>query len=217
MESEFLEGKAQVTVTDVLPGSTRPQAGPVKFSGSSWVENSYKCKLSPRIRDVMDVIGQVWAGIYHINCSLWTKELLETRKFVLLKLTSPIATYDDSVITGLVILCHDLAIRLEIRPGILWSRHCLDDFYEDIPSDFHGQMDDLVAFSDEGPHPYADMPGEGYEGKTVEWEYFPRPCLDLHFHPRTRDGDGYTRHPTLEENVGRIRDKVGLPLFEGNK
>jgi len=84
-----------------------------------WLENSYKdlgVKCSPHGRDVAQILGIVYSGLYHISAKLekvkWDHERAIEIKFGY----SNLATFDFNNLTKLVILCHDACIRLEIEP-----------------------------------------------------------------------------------------------------
>jgi hypothetical protein len=129
-----------------------------KFSGADWLEKEFKREMSPFGRDVADLLGQVYAGIYHIHSEVlhpradWSDERrIEITTF------QDLSTYDFDILTKLVVLAHDMAIRLTIAPAS--SRY-----------------------------------------------------LRLIFHKREREGHISRRHPSLEQAVEGIRERIGLGI-----
>jgi hypothetical protein len=86
-----------------------------KYSGSEWVALSLKKELSPLGCEVADVIGQVWRGIYHQEKAArktdWTNP--HHIEFVIF---GGLNSFDDDMLTRLIVLCHDRMLRLEIEP-----------------------------------------------------------------------------------------------------
>lgn len=93
---------------------------PVKYAGAEWLRQRGKT-LSPFGELVADILGQVFLGLYHIERPAlrvdWRDEV-----FIKINLDGPLATHDFNQLTALVVLCHDHAVRLEIRavaPGTM--------------------------------------------------------------------------------------------------
>lgn len=69
-------------------------------------------------RKVADILGQVYAGIYHIDRDILRADLSGDRYIVLtMDAFRDYSTFDGSTLTDLVVLCHDAAIRLSIDPA----------------------------------------------------------------------------------------------------
>ena len=89
-----------------------------KFAGADWIKSVTKKDLSPFGVHVADLLGQVYAGIYHIQ-----DEVLHPRaewqhpSRIEIVTYGDLSTYDFNVLTKLVVLCHDHAIRLTIAPA----------------------------------------------------------------------------------------------------
>ena len=111
-----------------------------KYAGADWLECNGK-RLSDFGREVADVLGQVFLGIYHIDRAV-LRDNVDWQDSGRVSITHNygLATFDSSELTRLVVLCHDRAIRLEIegcgpyrmrlifhrrdaRAGELWERH----------------------------------------------------------------------------------------------
>jgi len=84
-----------------------------------WLENSYKEQkiiCSEHGRNVAQILGIVFSGLYHIMTKLekvnWSHESAIEIKFGYCGMS----TFDFDRLSKLVILCHDACIRLEIQP-----------------------------------------------------------------------------------------------------
>lgn len=86
-----------------------------KYSGADWIEKSLKREISPLGREVADVLGQVWRGIYHLENQV-RKVDWANKSWISVNIYGDLSTYDFSQLTELVILCHDRMLRLEINP-----------------------------------------------------------------------------------------------------
>lgn len=66
--------------------------------------------------EVAEIIGVIYKGIYHIPTTVQHKRT-EWHSESWIEITVPcgLSTYDGSELTNLIVLCHDAAIRLEIR------------------------------------------------------------------------------------------------------
>ena len=95
-----------------------------KYAGSEWVRAHIRVRkkldewMSPLGRDVADILGQVFRGIYHLSDEVdktdWSRD--DRIRFVLSPAGGGFATTDGADFTELVILCHDRAIRMAIQP-----------------------------------------------------------------------------------------------------
>lgn len=86
-----------------------------KYSGADWIEKSLKREMSPLGREVADVLGQVWKGIYHLEKEV-PKVNWNHPTWIEINIYGCLSTFDFSNLTELVVLCHDRVLRLEIRP-----------------------------------------------------------------------------------------------------
>lgn len=86
-----------------------------KYSGADWIEKSLKQELSPLGREVADILGQVWRGIYHLEKQIRKVDWANTF-WITINIYGDLSTYDFSRLTELVVLCHDRMLRLEISP-----------------------------------------------------------------------------------------------------
>ena len=90
-----------------------------RYSGSDWIEATLKMELSPLGREVADVLGQVFRGIYHVEKQAkrvdWSdKYCIEFSYYA----SGGIALYDFEHLTALLVLCHDRMLRMEIVPNM---------------------------------------------------------------------------------------------------
>lgn len=85
-------------------------------AGAERVRSLHKgLALSPLGAKVADLLDAVWSGIYHLPASLidrvdWTDDYCIT----VVVPGHALATVDFDLLTRLVVLCHDAALRLEI-------------------------------------------------------------------------------------------------------
>lgn len=113
----------------------------IKYAGADWIKKALQVDdMSPLGERVADIIGQVTRGIYHVADEVgkvdWSDDL-----YIEWRTHWPLATYDGSGLTELVVHAHDLCIRVEIIPmsrttlaivfhprsaregGQMWERH----------------------------------------------------------------------------------------------
>ena len=86
------------------------------YAGAEWIQNRHSSKLSPFGVQVADLLGFVFRGLYHLSEFSLTNAEWSNPERIEIGYPSSLSTFDNSHLTELVILAHDLAIRLEIRP-----------------------------------------------------------------------------------------------------
>lgn len=91
--------------------------GILKHAGADWVESALRKPLSPFGRQVADLLGYLYAGIYHIEHAVQKVDWSNDR-YIVLKIgtEASLATWDFNYLTTLVLLCHRMAIRCEVSP-----------------------------------------------------------------------------------------------------
>lgn len=85
-----------------------------KYSGSEWlIREKPNIQISPLGLKVADLLGQVFRGLYHIADAVrrtdWTQS-----GYIKLTIRRSLSTFDSSDLTELVVLAHDMNIRIEI-------------------------------------------------------------------------------------------------------
>lgn len=90
------------------------------YAGADWLlANSKHWKKVPNIssfgKRVADLLGEVFEGLYHLEEKALRRTDWESDHYIQICLYGELATYDASLLTELVVLCHDRCIRLEIR------------------------------------------------------------------------------------------------------
>jgi hypothetical protein len=113
------------------------------YAGADWIRKTLKIPLSPLGERVADLLGDVCAGIYHLDPKALKRAKWDDTRSIEISLDCVnLATFDGSILTHLVILAHDACVRLEIdgrrgprggvvltfharegRAGRLWTRH----------------------------------------------------------------------------------------------
>lgn len=86
----------------------------MKYAGADWLKQQH-ITPSEHGENVADILGQVFLGLYHIDRQVYKVDWTELR-CIEINLHSNFSTYDFNVLTRLVVLCHDRAMRLEISP-----------------------------------------------------------------------------------------------------
>jgi hypothetical protein len=92
-----------------------------KHSGADWVEHSLKRELSPIGREVADILGQAYLGIYHLERQLYKVDWSNDHHIEII-IYGSLNSFDDDILTRLIVLCYDRMIRLQIdarAPGYL--------------------------------------------------------------------------------------------------
>jgi hypothetical protein len=87
----------------------------MKYAGADWVEYNALEPISPIGRQVADILGQVFRGIYHIDKDIRRADLTKDYVAMTISASRDFSTFDTSLLTELVVLCHDACIRLEIQ------------------------------------------------------------------------------------------------------
>lgn len=112
-----------------------------QYQGSDWVKRSLKKSMSPLGIQVADLLGDVFLGIYHLDYMAlkrvnWDDDCIS---FVLSYHT--LSTVDSNELTKLVVLCHDRALRMDIksvapkRLELTFHQRVRDgDFYHTCPT-----------------------------------------------------------------------------------
>jgi len=114
---------------------------PRRYQGAEWIKSQrFSSKeMSNLGRDVADLLGDVWLGIYHMNYTSLSKVDWSNNHHIEMTIGEPLSTYDNDVLTRIVLLSHDRLIRVELngiapgyikaifhrrkfRAGDLWSR-----------------------------------------------------------------------------------------------
>lgn len=91
----------------------------MSYAGSEWVERGiWKDKpMSPLGRAAADVLGLAYKGIYHLPGGCLRKVNWGHPHYVQVSVFKDISTWDDSELTRLVVVCHDLLLRLDVNPA----------------------------------------------------------------------------------------------------
>lgn len=86
------------------------------FKYHEWFETSLKMSSSDFGKEVLNILGYVYGGLYHLHGNSLTHKRTnwnDTRQISIVASTS-LATWDTRNLTTLVLLCHRYCIRLGI-------------------------------------------------------------------------------------------------------
>jgi hypothetical protein len=102
----------------------------MKYSGAAWLRSNYPgLELSPFGEEVAEILGYFYKGLYHADPrSLKGRTRKGARReapdpdwsdarCIVVAIHEGISTFDWDRLTVLCVLAHDLAIRIEVRPG----------------------------------------------------------------------------------------------------
>lgn len=87
-----------------------------KFAGADWVKSALKVnEMSPLGVAVANLLGDLFGGIYHLEDRDLKKVEWDNDHHIIFVLNwKDLSTFDNGLLTSLVILCHDRAIRCQI-------------------------------------------------------------------------------------------------------
>jgi hypothetical protein len=83
-------------------------------AGSDWIESNVTKEISEHGRNVADLLGDVFLGIYHLNRTSLGKVNWENKRYIDVTVRGVMSTYDDDLMTRLVVLAFDRMMRVEI-------------------------------------------------------------------------------------------------------
>ena len=94
-----------------------------KHSGAEWLNSKwlrrdhwrYGKEISPLGREVADILGQTWRGLYHLDGKAIERVDWSDPHCISINVRSPqLSTWDFNTLTVLVVLCHDRMIRMDV-------------------------------------------------------------------------------------------------------
>jgi hypothetical protein len=106
----------------ILSGFSVMEVCMSKHSGAEWIEEARKywkgqdAPISDLGRDVADILGQVYGGIYHVRSGALSKVDWSDDKYMVLTISDGpgLATHDGCELADLVLLCFMMNVRLDI-------------------------------------------------------------------------------------------------------
>lgn len=91
-----------------------------RFAGADWVEQlRLKKPISPLGRKAADLLGEVFAGIYHLENAEhvdWSND-----HHIVVYTRQGLSTYDGDLLTRIVLQAHDRGLRVDLSPAIVMS------------------------------------------------------------------------------------------------
>ena len=118
----------------------------MKYSGADWLVKSYpNVKPSQLGLKVADILGFVYAGLYHMDMRELKKIKWNNPYVIEVRIDCPLSTTDWEDLTFLVILCHDQAIRMSIMPNMRTMKLLFHQrMREGIYSERHPTMEEAI-------------------------------------------------------------------------
>jgi hypothetical protein len=89
----------------------------MKYSGSEWIKKEFSVGMSPLGTAVADLLGDVWAGIYHLDSGALKRVDWHHPFFIDITLRGSLSTFDSDHLTALVVLSHDRMLRMTVEPA----------------------------------------------------------------------------------------------------
>lgn len=85
-------------------------------SGADWVIRTFRTPISPLGAKVANLLGWVFAGIYHIPLTRLRAVEWSNNCYIQIRLSNDWSTFDSDNLTALVVAAHDLALRVTLSP-----------------------------------------------------------------------------------------------------
>lgn len=151
------------------------------------IKHYTKKPLSSNAEKTLIILSEAFGGLHHLDSDQLEAFDYQSSFYNQYLYMGSLATFDSQTLTLLVIMAHDMAVRLEIQASKLdpedmhFDRKIIDKQLEECRADYYPKMT-LEEFMSE-----------------------PRPYLRLLFHEREREGDFSTRHPTIEDTISGYR------------
>jgi hypothetical protein len=88
----------------------------MEYAGYEWIERSMGKTLSPLGKNVADLLGEVFLGIYHLDHNALSHVEWDDKDVIVYTLSyHPLCTVDSDELTKLVIRAHDRMLRLSLK------------------------------------------------------------------------------------------------------
>lgn len=146
-----------------------------------------KGKISENAEKSLIILSEAFGGLHHLDSDQLKLFNYQSDFFNYYLMHGYLSTFDRMVLTCLVIMAHDMAVRFEIQavklnPDYPEDKKLLEIQLKDCNSEYDYNMD-MDEFVRESNPSY----------------------IKLLFHKRKREGDFSQRHPTIEESVEGFR------------
>lgn len=89
------------------------------YAGSEWISANAKTGSRPLSAlgiNVADALGFVYRGIYHLPMGVLVSADWSNGRTVAVSVPADLCTWDGNELTRLVVVCHDLMLRMEVSP-----------------------------------------------------------------------------------------------------
>lgn len=92
----------------------------MQYAGAEWIAHNSRMQagsMSPLGIVVADALGFVYRGIYHLPPSLLERVEWFDERYIAISVPRDLCTWDGNELTRLVVICHDLMLRMEVDPA----------------------------------------------------------------------------------------------------
>ncbi len=92
------------------------------YSGHRWIQRQIGYEMSDLGKEVADLLGDVYRGIYHLNYTSLYKVKWDNPYCIEFTISGDLSTVDFNLLTIMVVLAHDSMIRVTLRgvgPGYI--------------------------------------------------------------------------------------------------
>jgi hypothetical protein len=108
-----------VSKVHTSPGGVVQPRLKMSYAGAAWLRKNLSYEKKPRTLSrfgeaVADLLGFVWAGLYHMPHETITRADWSNERSIEIRIGDTLATWDFNELTRLVILSHDMGIRVQV-------------------------------------------------------------------------------------------------------
>lgn len=95
----------------------------MSHAGADWLRQNLSYSKKPRTisafgESVADLLGYCWSGLYHLRPDAIERANWEDERWIMIGVgPSDLATWDFNTLTQLVVLGHDMGIRVSVHPA----------------------------------------------------------------------------------------------------
>ena len=176
-------------MTEQVNGSTEVYRYCLSKNDEDIIKHYTDKPLSDQAKKSLIILSEVFGGLHHLDSDQLKIFDYQSDYHNEYYLHASLATFDSMELTTLVIIAHDMAVRLSI-----------DSVVFDPSDDYQGKLLQM-----EVEHCNAEYDTKFTINTYLQALETRSSRLRLMFHARTREGDWSKRHPTLETTMEGFR------------